>query len=192
MRRSNIATDAARPELALRLAHAALDNRTRLSARQTAVVLRQRAQSYARLGDEHECAQALDAALRYAERGEDAEEDLAYYCTPEYVHMEAAHCWIELGRPGDAIEPLQQSLARWPAQYRRDLGLCLARLTVAYAGDGQVEHALTVADHALAIARETRSFRTHTQLARIPRLLTEHGANDEARQLDRLLTSLRS
>lgn len=192
MRRSNIATDAARPELALKLSNAALDNQSRLSSRQTAVVLRQRAQCYARLGDEHECARALDAALRYAERGVDSEEDLAYYCTPEYVHMEAAQCWVELGRPGEAIEPLQQGLVRWPAQYRRDLGLCLARLAVAYAGDSQVEHAVTVADRALVIARETGSFRTHTQLARIPGLLTEHGADDAARRLDRLLPSLRS
>jgi tetratricopeptide (TPR) repeat protein len=192
MRRSNIATDAARPELALKLVNAALDNPTRLSARQTAVVLRQRAQSYARLGDERECAQALDAALRYAERGVDAAADIAHYCTPEYVHMEAAQCWVELGRPGEAIEPLQQGLARWPAQYRRDLGLCLARLAVAYASDGQVEHTLAVADHALVIARETGSFRTHTQLARIPRLLAERGANDAARRLDQRFKSLRS
>jgi len=192
MRRSNIATDAARPELALKLANAALDNQPRLSSRQTAVVFRQLAQCHARLGDEHECAQALDAALRYAERGVDAEEDLAYYCTPEYVHMEAAQCWVELGRPGEAIEPLQQGLVRWPAQYRRDLGLCLARLAVAYAGDGQVEHTIAVADRALVITRETGSFRTHSQLGRIPRLLTGNGADDAARRLDQLLTSLRS
>lgn len=191
MRRSNIASDAARPELALKLANAALEHSIQLPPRHIAVALRQQAQSYAQLGNERACAHALDAALRYAERGVDTERDIARYCTPEYVHMEAARCWVELGKPGEAIETLQRGLAQWQTEYRRDLGLCLAQLAVAHAGNGQIEHALVVADRALQIARETGSFRTKTQLARIPHILTEHDADDAARHLDRRVKSLK-
>lgn len=192
MRRSNIASDAARPELALKLAAASLKNIAHLSPRQSAVSLRQQAHSYARLGDEKACANALSTAFKYAERGVAAEEDIARYCTPEYLQMEAAHCWVELGKPGEAISTLQRGLAGWLPEYRRDLGLCLAMLAVAHAGNGQAEKAVMVGDHGVQIARETGSYRTETQLARIPAILAESGADDEARQFDRLVKSLKS
>jgi transcriptional regulator with XRE-family HTH domain len=192
MRRSNIASDGGRHELALRLAMASLRNTSQLSARQSAVALRQQAQAHARLGDEKAFAGAMDAAFNYAERGADAEEDIARYCTPEYLQMEAAHGWVELGRPGEAISTLQRGLAGWQPEYRRDLGLCLAMLAVAHAGNRQIENAVVVGDHALEIARETGSHRTETQLARIPGLLTKEGAEDEARKFDRRVRLLRS
>jgi hypothetical protein len=106
--------------------------------------------------------------------------------------MEAAHCWVELGHANRAIGTLQHGLAAWNADYRRDLGLCLARLAVAHASDGQPEHALTVARRALAIGRETKSHRIAAQLARVSAILAESDAADEARQFDRQLKSLRS
>ena len=106
--------------------------------------------------------------------------------------MEAAHCWIELGQADKAIGTLQHSLEGWKPEFRRDLGLCLARLAVAHASSGQIENALIVADRALEIARETKSFRTADQLARIPGILIERGAGDEARRFDRSIRSLKS
>lgn len=192
MRRSNIAADAKRPELALKLIDAAMRNETNLTSRQRAVALRQRAYSYALLGNSEACGHALEDAFRLADRGVDSADDLANYCTPEYLEMEAAHCWVELGQPNKAIDTLQHGLSLWNADYRRDLGLCLARLAVAHASDGQADYALTVAQHALNIARETRSQRTTTQLGRIPIILVDSDAVDEARQLERQLKSLRS
>ena len=192
MRRSNIATDAKRPDLALKLADAALDKETDLPPRYRAVALRQRAHAYAQLDKSGECASTLERALKFAERSVDSDNDLAQYCTPEYVEMEAAHCWIELRQADKAIGTLQHSLEGWKPEFRRDLGLCLARLAVAHASSGQIENALIVADRALEIARETRSFRTEDQLARIPGILIERGAGDEARRFDRSIRSLKS
>jgi len=191
MRRSNIASDAGRPELAVKLASAALANSGRLSSRQHAVALRQLAFSYALLGDADNCGHALDTAFSLSDRGVDSADDLANYCTTGYLEMEAAHCWVELGKPDRAVPALQHGLAAWQPEYRRDLGLCLARLSVAHASCGQVEHALTVADRALHVASETHSFRTETQLGRIPDIISKIGAIDEARRFDRQIKSLR-
>jgi tetratricopeptide (TPR) repeat protein len=156
-----------------------------------AVALRQQAYAYALLGDDDSCGDALDSALSLSERGADSEDDLANYCTTEYIEMEAAHCWIELGKPDQAVPTLQHGLARWQPEYRRDLGLCLARLGVAHAACDQVEYALAVADQALQVATETHSFRIETQLGRISDLISKAGAIDEARQFDRRIKALR-
>lgn len=192
MRRSNIATDAKRPELALRLADSALDRSTHLPPRYRAVALRQRAHAFAQLDQPDDCASTLQLAFESAERSADSEKDLAQYCTSEYVEMEAAHCWIELGQADKAIGTLQHSLAEWKPEFRRDLGLCLARLAVAHASYGQIENALIVADRSLEIVRDTKSFRTEDQLARIPGMLVARGAGDEARRFDRKIRSLKS
>ena len=60
MRRSNIATDAKRPELALKLADAALDKMPHLPPRSCAVALRQRAHAFAQLDQSDDCANTLD------------------------------------------------------------------------------------------------------------------------------------
>jgi transcriptional regulator with XRE-family HTH domain len=192
MRKSNIATDAARPELALRLAGSALRGAAKLSPRLRAVVLRQQANAFMQSGDAESCTRALDAAFALADQTPDSETDLAHYCTREYLEMEAAHCWVELGRPSDAVATLQQGLAGWRPEYRRDLGLCLARLSAAHARQEQAEHAVYVAERSLAIARETRSFRVESQLVRIPRLLEAGGASDQARHITSLINVLRS
>ena len=95
MRRSNIATDAKRPELALTLVDAALRKATHLPPRYRAVALRQQAYVFAQLGRPDDCASTLELAFEFAERSLNSEKDLAQYCTPEYVEMEAAHCWVE-------------------------------------------------------------------------------------------------
>ncbi|MBK1784451.1 helix-turn-helix domain-containing protein [Prauserella cavernicola] len=193
MRRSNIATDAKRSDLALRLADSALEQASQLPPGYRAVALRQRAHALAQLGEAKLCADAIDQAHVFAERRvADSEVDLTGYCTPEYIEMEAAHCWVELGQANEAINTLQDSLVRWKPEFRRDLGLCLARLAVAHATDGQVDNALIVADRALGIARETKSSRTEDQLAKIPGILAAIGADEQARRLERQVRSLRT
>jgi tetratricopeptide (TPR) repeat protein len=192
MRRSNIASDARRPELALKLADAALNEATNLPPRYRAVALRQRAHAFAQLNQLDDCTRTLELAFKFADRSVDSEKDLAQYCTPEYVEMEAAHCWIELGQADRAIGTLQHSLVQWKPEYRRDLRLCLARLAVAHASSGQIENAVIVADRSLEIALDTKSFRTEDQLSRIPSILIAHGAEDEARRFDRKIRSLKS
>lgn len=147
MRKSNIASDARKPDLAVAFARAALQHPGLLTPRPRAVALRREAHGYALAGDYDACARALDHAFQHATDAAD-EADIAPYCTPSYIEMEAAHCWIELGKPVKAITTLQQGLADWQPDFRRDLGLCLARLAVAHAGTDQPDEAITVAQHA--------------------------------------------
>jgi hypothetical protein len=87
---------------------------------------------------------------------------------------------------------LPQGLADWHPDFRRDLGLCLARLAVAHAGIHQPDEALTVAQHSLFIAAETRSHRTARQLHRASELLVTAGSPDHAQHLRHTLrTTLR-
>jgi tetratricopeptide (TPR) repeat protein len=191
MRKSNVASDARKPDLAIAFARAALQNPGSLTPRLRAVALRQEAHGYALAGNYNACARALDHAFQHAVDAPDDEADIARYCTPGYIEMEAAHCWIELGKPAKAIATLQQGLADWQPHFRRDLGLCLARLAVAHAGTGQPDEALAVAQHALVIAADTRSQRTAGQLHHASELLARE-APDHARNLRHTLrTTLR-
>ncbi|MDR7303508.1 helix-turn-helix transcriptional regulator [Haloactinomyces albus] len=187
MRKSNIASDARKPDLTIAFARAALQNPGALPPRLKAVALRQEAHGYALAGNYDTCARALDHAFQYASEAPNDDTDIARYCTPSYIEMEAAHCWVELGKPAKALTTLQQGLADWQSDFRRDLGLCLARLAVAHAGTGQPNEALTVAQHSLAIASETRSHRTKHQLHRASELLTTVGAHEHAHYLRHVL-----
>lgn len=135
---------------------------------------------------------ALDRAFQHAMDAANDAEDIARYCTPNYVEMEAAHCWIELGHPAEAYSTLRQGLAEWHPSFRRDLGLCLARFAVVQAGTDQPDETITVAEHSIAIAAETRSARTKHQLHRASGVLARAGAHEHAEHLRHILrTALR-
>jgi transcriptional regulator with XRE-family HTH domain len=183
MRKSNIASDAGTPEMAVGFARDALQRPKELTPRLKAVALRQEAHGHAVAGDHDRCARALDQALQFALDAPDDDTDIARYCTSGFVEMEAAQCWVELGDPARALATLEQALTGWNSSFRRDLGMCLARLAVAHAGTGHVEKAMTIARHALTIASETRSRRTANQLYRTSDLLTTTGAHDQGQHL---------
>jgi tetratricopeptide (TPR) repeat protein len=191
MRKSNIGSDARRAQLAIAFAGAALEDAKALTPHQRAVALRQEAHAHALAGDADASARAIDLAYSFASRPAGSKDDIAQYCTPAYVEMEAAHCLIELGRPDQAIATLQRGLADWHPAFRRDLGLGLARLAVAHARAEDADNAVAIAEHALAIALDTRSRRTADQLSRLPGLLQAIGADEPARHLRHRLTALR-
>ncbi len=186
MRKSNIATDAGKPALAVSFANDALADSGALTPRLRAVALRQKANGDAAVGDLQACSDALNQALEEAAAGEET-ADLAGYCTPEFISMEASNCYVQLGHPELALTTLQDVLAGWQPDSRRDLGLGMARLATAYAGTGQPDEALQVSQHALTIVADTRSSRTAGQLRRLSTQLTASGAFDHAQELDRLL-----
>jgi tetratricopeptide (TPR) repeat protein len=191
MRKSSIASDANKPKLALGFAKEALQNGSALSPQVRAVAYRQAAQAYAISGDAAGCARALQRAYELANQPVEDENDIARYCTPSYIEMEAANCWVELQKPKEAIKTLHQGLSVWQPEFRRDLGLCLSRLAVAYAVSEEPDNAVAVAQQSLSIAAGTRSQRIAGQLARVPGLLTTIGAGDQAKQLQRQLATLR-
>ncbi|MGW5191968.1 helix-turn-helix domain-containing protein [Kribbella sp. NPDC004138] len=190
MRKSSIASDANKPNLALGFAKEALQNGSALSPQVRAVAYRQAAQAYAISGDATGCARMLQQAYELANQPVEDENDIARYCTPSYIEMEAANCWVELEKPNEAIKTLHQGLKVWQPEFRRDLGLCLSRLAVAYAISEEPDNAVAVAQQSLSIAANTRSQRIVGQLARVPGLLTTIGAGDQAKQLQRQLATL--
>jgi tetratricopeptide (TPR) repeat protein len=187
MRRSNVASDAGDAQRALGLAQAALREGERLTPQLRAVALRQEAHAHALRRDGAACARALDHAMAEVVAGGSAEPefDLTAYCTPGYVGMEAAACWIQLGEPKRAIATLENRLSAWPLGYKRDLGLCLARLAVAHAANRDLEQARAVGQQALAVVRETHSARTLRELGRLATLLRRWAGAPEAIELTR-------
>lgn len=171
MRKSNIASDAGRADQALAFAEAGLAEHRQLTPRLRAVLLRQQAHAFALQREPAACARCLGMALDCALRDDDFE--LVSYCTPGYIEMEAANCWVELGKPHRAIGTLQRGLASWQPEFRRDLGLGLARLGLAYACAGEFDYAWAFAQHSLGIVTETRSARTTRQLTRVHRHLRD-------------------
>lgn len=168
MRKSNQASGVGDAVGALDLAQAALHKQDRLTPRVRALALRQEAHGYALAGDATGCARALEAAAEQAlhEDHGDQERGLAGYCTPIYVEMEAADCWMTLRQPDKAIAIFEHGLAAWPADYQRDRGVHLARLAVAYAANCEPDQACVVAREALTIAASTGSGRATTELRR--------------------------
>ncbi|MFD4433269.1 XRE family transcriptional regulator, partial [Nocardia sp. NPDC058497] len=182
MRKSNIAGDAGNTGVAVDRVEEALANATGLTTRQRSVLLRQKGHAYAQRtsitgdrGDRRTCVDALAEAADLATEDSIDANDLAQYCSAGYVAMEAAHCWVQLGRPEKALTTLETGLADWAPGSDRDLGMGFARLATAYAGLSQPDEALDVARHALKIHSDTGSHRTIQQLRRVGIALEERG-----------------
>jgi len=167
MRKADIATDLGNPDRAIGLTEAALRHQSRVTPRIRALIFRERGRAYARLGNAGECARALDSALEDVLRPDDQSQDLASYCTPSYINMEAANCWSELSRFDPAVMIYERSLVAWPTSLRRDQGLCLARLTNTYAGRGDVDRACEAGRQAVDVIRSATSSRALSELQRV-------------------------
>lgn len=182
MRKSHIALDAGRPDLVLALAQAAVEVPGDLTPRMRALSARQEAHAHAMFGDQDACVRSLDRAFELA--AEPAEErDIARYGTPNYIEMEAAHCWVELGKPDKALDILQQGLIEWKPDFRRDLGMGLARFAIAHARTGAPDDALDIALESIRIAGDTGSARTTKQLFRASSILEKSGAHNAGADL---------
>ncbi|MFF0532856.1 helix-turn-helix domain-containing protein [Nocardia amikacinitolerans] len=189
MRNSNIATDAGKLSTAADFIDEALSRADALTPQQRAVLLRQQANVYAaraRSGERADtmtCVDALTLAAEAAAEPAEDPDDLAGYCSPAYVAMEAAHCWIELGHPDKALAILEQRMNDWSAESRRDLGMGLARLSTAHAGVGSWSEAVEAAGYAATIVADTGSHRTLSQLRTTATVLHAAGQTGAAREL---------
>ena len=166
MRRSNVASDAGDPAQALVLAEAALRKDPAIQGTMKAVILRQQAHASAALGDAHGCASAIDQAFETLTLPDEV-PTLARYCTPQYVAMEGGTCWLTLNRADRALATFTQVPDAWPDDARRDHGLSLARLAVAYAGAGELEEACRIGQQALSVVTVTASARSILQLRQL-------------------------
>ena len=183
MRKSNIASDAGRQQLALSYAESSRAQIDVLPSRMKAVVLRQEAHAYSLAGDNNACDARLDEAFNQVSNKSD-DGDLAVYCSPSYVEMEAANAWLELSRFDEATPILEAADNDWSADFARDHGLCKSRLALAYASTDKPADALVAAKRGLSIVRNTSSVRTVHFLERTQAQLRRIRATDEADELE--------
>lgn len=192
MRRSNIDTDGRDNHAALARANNALETTALEDPRLSGVLLRQRAVAHAMVGDEAACRRDLDDALQMVTANGVSQNapSLVPYVTPSYIEMEAANCYLRLGRHSDALGILTQSVQAWPTgSQERDRGLALARLATAYAGAYEVEMAVTTGHAALKVLAETRSARMLTQIHDLRRELAPVWDNPTVRDFNRAFTA---
>ena len=189
MRKADIAADLGNPDRALGLTQAALREARHVSPRGRALVLRLQGRAHARLGNQGECARALDAAYEAISR--DAEPDgITDYCTPAYIGMEAANCWSTLGRFDVAVATFEESLRAWPHDLRRDYGLCLARFSAANAGREDLERMCAAGRQAVEVVRSAPSSRALDELQRLRVRLAPWRRNAEVSDLGDRIRSL--
>ena len=133
------------------------------------MALRQRANAYAMLGEPADFVQDIEDARVQATQGvHQAEGDLAPYCTPSYVEMEAGASWVRLDAADSAIPVFEDSRAQWNcAGQVRDRALCLARLATAYATAGEPGQACAVIAELIAIADGLGSARVAAQITEL-------------------------
>ena len=76
--------------------------------------VKQVANAHALLSERREFEAAVDQALMQAEAGTGQDvDDVAGYCTPSYVEMEAGMSWVRLGETDTAVEVFEESLRTW-------------------------------------------------------------------------------
>ncbi len=167
MRKASIATEAGTPGHGVGMASAALARRDALTPRLRAVILRQRAQASAALGESEAASRDADAAVDEAVAGaSQQEDDDAPYCSPVYAAMEAGAVRLRLGEHAEALAVLERSLPQWSGTGQpRDRALFLARLAEAYAATGDRDRARAVTEDALTAAAGLTSRRVTGQLA---------------------------
>jgi creatinine amidohydrolase len=104
--------------------------------------------------------------------------------------MEAATCWLRLGRPEDALSVFGAAPGVWAPHLRRDHGLHLARRANAHAAVAEVALACDLAQQAITAARQTASARTRQELVRLAGQLTAWPARPDATAVRSAVASL--
>ncbi|MFI6235247.1 hypothetical protein ACIBD9_16960 [Micromonospora sp. NPDC050784] len=190
MRKSNIANDLGGFDRAIGLGSAALREARHVSPRVRALVLAQQARAYSLRGLADDARRAIDAATHELERpGADA-DDLASYCTPAYIEMQAASCWADLDAPDRAIPVFRRALATMPTGMRRDQGLCETRLALAHAAAGDKATACRVGHHAVRTVRTATSARALSELRRLRERLAPWRRDEEVSELSLAIKQL--
>lgn len=119
--------------------------------------LSQQARGYAFLGRRDDCQRTLDWARHWTDQSAKrphAEPPLPLgarrgFAGQHVAHVEAS-CWLNVGRPDDAIDSYQRRVARRPADSSRGLANVKSWLALSYARAGAPERATEIADQALS------------------------------------------
>lgn len=179
MRKSNIASDAGDGPLALGLSEAALSAATDSTPDVRAVILRQKANAHALLGEAEDCGAAIEGAFDALTDGKGERSRLAPYCTPEYVAMDAGECWVALGDNDRALSAFALASSPSVVLSKRDHGLALSRAAHAYALAGDRVTACSAAALAIEAAQLARSGRVIRELRAVRGTLRKRWPGDD-------------
>jgi hypothetical protein len=114
---------------------------------------------------------------------------LGGFCTPVYLRVQEANCWLSLDKPGRAVDAFNLALTAWPAAQERERGLHLAQLSFAYAAAGQPDEAIAAGLQAVYVASATQSARIAFELDAMTKRLGSAGGTERA-ALDAAIRSL--
>jgi transcriptional regulator with XRE-family HTH domain len=158
------------------LTRAARRKEEQLATPTRAAIRVQEAYGHALDGDEHASQQLLDEAHAWAASDTvgDAHEGHGSYCTPSYIEIQRATCWLTTGRTKKAIALYEEGLRTLPAVYQRNRAAALSRLAMAYVADGQIEQAASTAHAALPVARSAGSRRIVEEIKSVGTGLAPH------------------
>jgi tetratricopeptide (TPR) repeat protein len=158
------------------LAQAARRDEEQLATPTRAAIRVQEAYGHALDGNEQDSQRLLDEAHDWAASDTvgDARGGHGSYCTPSYIEIQRACCWLATGHAKKAIALYENGLRTLPVVYYRNRAAALSQLAVAYLADGQLEQAASTAHVALPVARNTGSRRILEEIKGISAQLAPH------------------
>lgn len=141
-----------------------------------AAMFQQEALAVALDGNEPASQRLIDTAHDWAvpDASGDAHQGHGSFCTPNYLEVQRARCWLATGRPKRAIAAYEIALTDMPTVYHRDRGMALAGLATAYTATSEPDRAATLASEALRIGRAAGSRRTESMVTAVGQTLTPH------------------
>jgi tetratricopeptide (TPR) repeat protein len=143
------------------LARAARRDEEQLATPMRAAIRVQEAYGHALDGNETRSQQLLDEAHTWAASDTvgDARDGHGSYCTPSFIEIQRANCWLTTGKPKKAISLYEGGLRTLPPVYQRNRAAAQSWLAAAYVADGQLVQAASTAHAALLLARSSGSGR---------------------------------
>jgi hypothetical protein len=171
------------------LAGAARRDEEQLETPMRAAIRVQEAYGHALDGNERRSQRILDEAHTWAASDTvgDARGGHGSYCTPAYIEIQRANCWLATGKPKKAISLYEGGLRTLPPVYQRNRAAAQSWLAAAYVADGQLEQAASTAHAALPVARNTGSRRILEEIEDLSADLVPHrGLQGVAALLDDL------
>ncbi|MEV7467660.1 helix-turn-helix transcriptional regulator [Streptomyces kronopolitis] len=156
-----------------------------LPSRIRGLAAQREAQGHALAGDHDACQRALDRArVLLARQVDDADAPvIGPMHLPDSVGMVTGWCLFDLGRPREAADELNRQLA-WvsPDAVRTQVRYGVRR-ALAYAADGEIDHACTLTEPLLDGVAAVRSATVTIDLRRLARVLARHSDHASVRQL---------
>jgi ATP/maltotriose-dependent transcriptional regulator MalT len=145
----------------------------------------QEAYSHALDGTEQAAQTLLDDAHAWAgsDTAGDARQGHGSFCTPSYIEIQRANCWLTTGNPKKAVKLYEEAIATLPVVYQRGRAAALSRLAVAHVALGQVEQGAAAAHAALPVARSGGSNRIVDEIRGTGRGLESYRALSEVAAL---------